>query len=63
VPHGWWFQPRIARLQNQIGQPGYDLSKTTVNAWAEALGVQSDPASIADLLITLMPGMFKSIST
>jgi len=81
----------IARaLQRQIDQPDYDLSKITVNAWAEALrqpqlhdrayrfyrethkslvalarlwqseGLvtpDSDPTSIADLFITLMPGM------
>ena len=77
-------------LQRQVDQPGYDLSKITVNAWAEALrqpGLQErahqfygethkalvglarlwqsegliapdgDPTSIADLFITLMPGM------
>ena len=77
-------------LKRQMDQPGYDLSKITVNAWAEALrqpqiherayrfyrethktlielarrwqseGVVSadgDPTSIADLFVTLMPGM------
>jgi AcrR family transcriptional regulator len=77
-------------LQRQIDQPGYDLSKITVNAWAEALrqpqlherahhfygethktlvelaslwqseglvASGGDPTSIADLFITLMPGM------
>ncbi len=77
-------------LQRQIDQPGYDLSKITVNAWAEALrqpklherahhfygethktlvelarlwqteglvAPDGDPTSIADLFITLMPGM------
>jgi AcrR family transcriptional regulator len=77
-------------LQRQIDQPGYDLSKITVNAWAEALrqpqlherayrfyrethktlielarlwqseglvSADGDPTSIADLFITLMPGM------
>jgi AcrR family transcriptional regulator len=77
-------------LQSQIDQPGYDLSKITVNAWAEALrqpqlhkrarhfygethktlvelarrwqteglfGPEGDATSIADLFITLMPGM------
>ena len=77
-------------LQRQIDQPDYDLSKITVNAWAEALrqpqlhdrayrfyrethkslvalarlwqseglvAPGSDPTSIADLFITLMPGM------
>src|SRR5246127_2009886 len=81
----------IARaLQRQIEQPDYDLSKITVNAWAEALrqpqlherayrfyrethkslvelarlwqsaglvAPDGDPTSIADLFITLMPGM------
>lgn len=77
-------------LQRQIDQPGYDLSKITVNAWAEALrnpkmhkqayrfynethkiltklaklwqseglvGAEVDASAIADLFITLMPGM------
>jgi AcrR family transcriptional regulator len=77
-------------LKRQIDQPGYDLSKITVNAWAEALRqpelherahrfyrethktlielarlwrseglvpADGDPTSIADLFITLMPGM------
>lgn len=77
-------------LQRQIDQPGYDLSKITVNAWAEALrkpemhkrayefyrethaalvelarlwqaeglvGPNEDPTAIADLFVTLMPGM------
>jgi AcrR family transcriptional regulator len=77
-------------LQRQIDQPGYDLSKITVNAWAEALrnpemhkqayrfynethktlaklaklwqseglvGADVDATAIADLFITLMPGM------
>jgi AcrR family transcriptional regulator len=77
-------------LKRQMGQPGYDLSKITVNAWAEALRqpqlherayrfyrethktlielarlwqserlvlADGDPTSIADLFITLMPGM------
>jgi AcrR family transcriptional regulator len=77
-------------LQHQIDQPDYDLSKITVNAWAEALrqpqlherayrfyrethkslvelsrlwqseglvAPDGDPTSIADLFITLMPGM------
>ena len=77
-------------LQRQVDQPGYDLSKITVNAWAEALrnpemhkqayrfynethkalaklaklwqseglvGAEVDATAIADLFITLMPGM------
>jgi BetI-type transcriptional repressor, C-terminal len=77
-------------LQRQIDQPDYDLSKITVNAWAEALrqpqlherayrfyrethkslvelarlwqsaglvAPDGDPTSIANLFITLMPGM------
>jgi AcrR family transcriptional regulator len=77
-------------LQRQIDEPDYDLSKITINAWAEALrqpqlherayrfyrethkslvelsrlwqseglvAPDGDPASIADLFITLMPGM------
>ena len=80
----------IEALQRQIDQPGYDLSKITVNAWAEALrqprlherayrfyrethetlaelarlwqseglvASHADPTSIADLFITMMPGM------
>jgi AcrR family transcriptional regulator len=80
----------IKALQRQVDQPDYDLSKITVNAWAEALhrpemseranrfyrethkslvalarvwqseglvDPDSDPTSIADLFITLMPGM------
>ena len=77
-------------LQRQIDRPGYDLSKITVNAWAEALrnpdmhaqayrfynethktlaklaklwqseglvAAGTDATAIADLFITLMPGM------
>jgi AcrR family transcriptional regulator len=77
-------------LKRQMDQPGYDLSKITVNAWAEALRqpqlherayrfyrethrtlielarlwqseglvpADADPTSIADLFVTLMPGM------
>ena len=77
-------------LQRQIDQPDYDLSKITVNAWAEALrqpqlhdrahrfyrethkslvalarlwqseglvAPESDATSIADLFISLMPGL------
>ena len=77
-------------LKRQMDQPGYDLSKITVNAWAEALrqprlherayrfhrethktlielarlwqseglvSADGDATSIADLFITLMPGM------
>jgi len=77
-------------LQRQIDQPEYDLSKITVNAWAEALrnpelheqahrfyrethktlcklarlwqseglvGAEVDATAIADLFVTLMPGM------
>lgn len=77
-------------LKRQIDQPDYDLSKITVNAWAEALrqpqlherayrfyrethktlvelarlwqsegrvSPDGDPTAIADLFITLMPGM------
>ena len=77
-------------LKRQMDQPGYDLSKITVNAWGEALrqprlherayrfyrethktlielarlwqseglfSADGDATSIADLFITLMPGM------
>ena len=77
-------------LRRQIDRSGYDLSKITVNAWAEALrnpdmhaqayrfydethktlaklaklwqsdglvGADTDATAIADLFITLMPGM------